>query len=446
MSDRQQAKGVEVAFEDYGTRPVPAEKTRNWFDMGIVIWGVAVCIPAFMLGGIAAASERLGIAILAVVLASVILTIISLATGNLGAHTRMSTAMTAKFTFGLQGNILMSILLFIGTFGWFGVQLEVFGQAVQGAVGILGNGASIPRWLPLVGGGILMTLTATYGFRAIERLSVIVIPILLVLLIATLVRAFADVSLASVFGKTPAQALPVGILISAIAGGYSVGAVIQPDITRYARGKGHAAVAMVFGMMIGFPLVLIMAAFLFAASGQAQFSDVMLAYHQGIWGIFALVVIVFATWTTNDNNLYSASLAFNSMLPKARKWVLTIIGGALGTILALFGILGQFMNWLIVLGVTVPPIGAVLAVDFLLFRSEEYRFENLERQPAVQVFSLISWAAATAFGFLTFYKVFTFTTAPALDAIIVASVLHFLLMLASGHKLKVVGRAAAGRA
>jgi len=409
--------------------------------MGIVIWGVAVCIPAFMLGGIAASSERLGTAILAVLLASAILTVISLATGLLGAHTRMSTAMTSKFTFGLQGNILMSILLFIGTFGWFGVQLEVFGQAVQSSVGILGNSAAIPRWLPIVIGGILMTLTATYGFKAIERLSVIVIPILLVLLVATLIKAFAGVSLASVFDKAPAQALPLGILISAIAGGYAVGAVIQPDITRYARGKGHASVAMVFGMMIGFPLVLIMAAFLFAASGQAQFGDVMLAYHRGAWGIFALVVIVFATWTTNDNNLYSAALAFNSLFPKMKKWLLTVIGGALGTILALFGILGQFMNWLIVLGVTVPPIGAVLAVDFLLFRSDQYRFDNLETQPAVQVFSLLSWAVGTAVGFLTFYKVFTFTTAPALDTIIVAAVLHFLLMLISGHKVKLPAKA-----
>jgi cytosine permease len=404
---------------------------------------VAVCIPAFMLGGIAASSERLGTAILAVLLASAILTVISLATGLLGAHTRMSTAMTAKFTFGLQGNILMSILLFIGTFGWFGVQLEVFGQAIQGTVGILGNGASIPRFLPIIVGGVLMTLTATYGFKAIERLSVIVIPILLVLLIATLVKAFAGVSLASVFGKTPEQALPLGILISAVAGGYAVGAVIQPDITRYSKSKGHAAGGMVFGMMIGFPLVLIMAAFLFAASGQAQFADVMMAYHRGIWGIFALVVIVFATWTTNDNNLYSAALAFNSLFPKMKKWLLTVIGGALGTILALFGILGQFMNWLVVLGVTVPPIGAVLAIDFLLFRSDQYRYDNLEKQPSVQIFSLISWAAGTAVGFLTFYKVFTFTTAPALDAIIVSAVLHFLLMLVSGHKVKLPARAAA---
>jgi hypothetical protein len=27
---------------------VPAGDRRGWFSMGIVIWGVAICIPAFM--------------------------------------------------------------------------------------------------------------------------------------------------------------------------------------------------------------------------------------------------------------------------------------------------------------------------------------------------------------------------------------------------------------
>jgi cytosine permease len=102
-------KVIHEVLEDYGTKPVPKEKTRNWFEMGIVIWGISVCIPAFMLGGIAASMTKLGLAILAILLGSVILTVISLATGNIGAHTRLSTAMSSKFAYGRQGNILMSV-------------------------------------------------------------------------------------------------------------------------------------------------------------------------------------------------------------------------------------------------------------------------------------------------------------------------------------------------
>jgi cytosine permease len=274
-------------------------------------------------------------------------------------------------------------------------------------------------------------------------LTVIVIPILLVLLVATLIRAYQGVSLAEVFAKTPAQTMPLGILVSIVAGGYAVGAVIQPDITRYAKGYGHASWAMVFGMFVGFPLVLVMAAFLGGASGEPQFATVMLKYNIGIWRIFAIVVIVFATWTTNDNNLYSAALSFNAIFPKLKKWQLTVIGGALGTILALAGILGQMVNWILILGVTVPPIGAVMAVDFLLFRSDVYSFDKLDSLPAFRVLAYVSWAAGTLVGFLTYFKVFTFTTAPALDSIVVALVVHFVLMLIAGNRISVPKRAAA---
>ena len=53
----------------------------------------------------------------------------------------------------------------------------------------------------------------------------------------------------------------------------------------------------------------------------------------------------------------------------------------------------------------------------------------------------LSWAAGTPVCFLTFFKVFTFTTAPALDSIIVAAVVHFVLMLITGNKVAVPKKA-----
>jgi cytosine permease len=412
--------------------------------MGIILWGVAICIPAFMVGGMMGGMVGLGGAIGAALLGALILTVISILTGIVGAHTRMSTAMSTQFAFGRYGNIIFAILLFIGTFGWFGVQLGMFAEAVNAGVKAMSGGATVlPRWLPIVGGGILMSITAMIGFKAIEKLSTIVIPILLVLLVVTLVLAFRGHSLAEVFAKAPAQPVPFGLVVSIVAGAFAVGAVIEPDITRYAKGKGHATGGMIFGMMVGFPLVLILAAFLGAASGQSDFTSIMLAYHKGIWAFFAMFVIVFATWTTNDNNLYSGALAIFTLIRALPKWLLTVIGGALGTILALVGIVGHFVTWLSVLAVTIPPIGAVMVVDFFLFKGSEYQFEKLKGLPGIRVVPIVSWAVATAFGFLTNYKVFTFTTAPALDTVIVAAVVHFVLMVITGNKVKAPGKAAA---
>lgn len=428
------------ALEDYGARPVPAGERRGWFAMGIVLWGVSICLPAFMVGGMMGGMVGLRGAIWAAILGALILTVISILTGIVGAHTRMSTAMSSQFAFGRYGNIIIAILLFIGTFGWFGVQLEMFAQAVTAGVKAM-SGTELPRWLPIVGGGILMSITALIGFKAIERLSSIVIPILLVLMVVTLVLAFRGHSLAEVFAKPPAQPVPFGLVVSIVAGAFAIGAVINPDITRYARSKGHATGGMIFGFMIGFPLVLILSAFLGAAAGQSDFTAIMLAYHRGVWAFLAMFVIVFATWTTNDNNLYSGALSIYALFQALPKWLLTAIGGVLGTILALAGIIGKFQTWLSILGVTIPPIGAVMAVDFFLFRGSQYKYEKLGSLPGIRVVPIVSWAAGTAFGFLTYFKLFTFTTASALDTIVVSAVVHFVLMLVTGNKVKGPGKA-----
>ena len=273
------------ALEDYGATPVPAERSgAAGSPWGSSSGGWPICIPAFMVGGMMGSMVGLGGAIGAALLGALILTVLSILTGIVGAHTRVSTAMSTQFAFGRYGNIIFAILLFIGTFGWFGVQLEMFAQAVNGAVQAM-SGSALPRWLPILAGGILMSITALIGFKAIEWLSTIVIPILLVLMVVTLVLAFRGHSLAEVFAKAPAQPVPFGLVVSIVAGAFAIGAVIQPDITRYAKGKGHAAGGMIFGMGIGFPLVLILAAFLGAASGQSDFADDHAGLPQGGLGL-----------------------------------------------------------------------------------------------------------------------------------------------------------------
>ena len=38
-------------LEDYGASPVPESEQKGWFQIGIVYWGIAVCLPAFLIAG-----------------------------------------------------------------------------------------------------------------------------------------------------------------------------------------------------------------------------------------------------------------------------------------------------------------------------------------------------------------------------------------------------------
>lgn len=417
--------------DDHGTQPVPQSETKNWLSLGLIIWGIVLCLPAFMLGGFVAGAAPLGRALIIILLGAVVLALLSAATGVIGAHTRLSTAMSAKFTFGKKGFTWISIFFAAATLGWFGIQLEIFAAMLMEAIRLsTHNGILLPRAAVIIGGGLLMTTTAAFGFRGLSKLSQWMVPPLLGILLLTLfysaTKSFP--SLADLFAKLPADPKPFGVLLSAVIGGMASGSVLMPDITRYAQNKNHAGGGMIFGMLIGFPLVVGLAAVMAAAIGQPDFSRLMLEQTNFVWRFFAFFTIIVATWTTNDNNLYYAALAANSLLPKISKWTLTLAGAALGIGLALGGILGKFSAWLLILGITLPQIGAVMAADFFLFRKEKFRFEEIQNLPNYRWEAWVAWFCGTAAACLTYFKIWELTQIPALDGMLVSFVIYILAM------------------
>ena len=414
-----------TTLEDYGVQPVPSDKAVGWLQIGLIIWGINICIPAIMLGTLIGTNAKAIDALIAITAGSIILTIISIGTGIVGSRTKMATALSAEFSFGIRGHSILGVILAATTFGWFGVQLEVFGIGLQEAVTYITNDTlSLPIWPFTLLGGVLMTFTAVFGLKAIAKLSFLAVPLLMVLLISALFVGPQNMPLEEIQSHTPKEIMPLGMLISSIVGAMAVGAVIMPDITRYSKGQGHTVGGVVLGMLVGFPIVLILAAYLVVGSGDADFMHVLLSIFKGPWGIVAIAAILLATWTTNDNNLYSASLALNSIITGQPKWLLTLIGGAVGTILALIGIMQLFMEWLLILGIAIPPIGAILIIDFILSRKKKsYAFKD-GKVSAFNLPSWIAWVIGVSIGLLSFFDVLSLTKTPALDAIIAASAIY----------------------
>jgi cytosine permease len=78
--------------------------------------------------------------------------------------------------------------------------------------------------------------------------------------------------------------------------------------------------------------------------------------------------------------------------------LMTVILGAIGTVAALAGVWSYFLDWLNILGVFVPPIGAVILVDYALRRGA-----ILREAPVVRWTSFAAWAAgAIAAGIVHF--------------------------------------------
>lgn len=424
----EEQKQQEV-FQDYEHEPVPDHLRKTWWQMGMIWMGIGITIAAFLLGGAVGAGLSLAHSFLAVFLGSLVLTVIASLCGVVGARTNLSTAMISRFAFGSRGFYLTAMIMALGSYGWFGVQTGLFGDTAAVVMEQL-VGRSWSTTTLIIIGGILMTSTAVVGYKGIEKLSNLAVPLMAALMFASLGLVLRDHPWSQLAASPPpGDPMPLGVAISIVAGSFMVGAVISPDIARYARRPLDAVLAAILGFQVGFVIVVFIGSILAQATGQADLVQIMLALG---WGVLAFLVLILAQWTTNDNNLYSAALAFSVVFRQLPRWQLTAVAGLLGTILAVTGIYGQFVPWLQVLSALVPPLGGVYVADYFLVQRDRYRFENIEKLEPVRYVSFAAWILGALVGFATTpqptgWGLFTLTTVSAIDAFIVAVVTQVVL-------------------
>ncbi|MEM9184171.1 MAG: cytosine permease, partial [Pseudomonadota bacterium] len=334
------------------TTGIASDQLVNGLQLSLVIVGVAITIPAFLVGGEVVAGLGLKRAAIAVTLGSAAVAVIAALTMSLAAKLRRSTYEIIRGPFGAQGCRLVTLVMATSLLGWFGVTAQLFGQALAGAIEQVAN-VSAPRWaMTLVGSGLMVT-TTLFGFRAIERLSRFVVPLLLVLLVVAVWLSVGHLSPEALTANGIGSISSLGTGISVVIGAYMVAVTIAPDLARFVKTRGQATVAAFAGYGLGYGGVLMLAGIpgLLPIEGGYVERLVFLGL-----GVPALALVVFATWTTNCSNLYSASLAFDTLIPGKRYRLVTVLAGAAGTLAGLAGLADNLVPYLVLLSIAVPPI------------------------------------------------------------------------------------------
>ncbi|HOP19036.1 MAG TPA: cytosine permease, partial [Amphiplicatus sp.] len=227
----------------------------------------------------------------------------------------------------------------------------------------------------------------------------------------------------ALFSEGP-RTMSLGLAISAVAGGIMAGAATMPDLTRYAKSRKGAVIAMFVAYGLGAPLILACAAIPSLVTGEKDLMQIILGLGLGVPALF---VLIFSTWTSNAANLYSAGLSLAATFKRIRPWRLTLSAGILGIVVALSGIIDFFVPFLISLGVLIPPIAAIYVVDFLFVVRRRYDLKDIDTRPAFRWQAFVSWIAGSAVGFATAKGLLTLTTISACDALIVSGGVFYLL-------------------
>lgn len=282
---------------------------------------------------------------LAVLFGNLLLGIYTAFLGFIGAKTGLSTHLLARYSFGLKGSWLPSLLLGGTQVGWFGVGVAMFAIPVGKATGIDVN-------ILIAVSGLLMTLTIFFGISALTVLSIIAVPAIVVLGSYSVWLAVSDVGgldhLKAIVPQTP---LNFSTALALVVGSFVSAGTLTADFVRFGRNaKGAVLIAMV-AFFLGNSLMFIFGAAGAAAVGQADISDVMIA--QGLL-LPAIVVLGLNIWTTNDNALYASGLGFANITGLSSR-TLSVANGIIGTLCALW-LYNNFVGWLTFLSATIPRL------------------------------------------------------------------------------------------
>ncbi|MEO9473868.1 cytosine permease [Parasphingorhabdus sp.] len=411
-------------LNEFSATAITENQLVPWPRVAAVAAMVSFSLPTFITGLEVSQGLSAIDAVWALVWGSVIILIIGAVMGAIGANSRMSSYLLVRVAFGDLGASLVNIAFAISLLGWFGININLFAGAVS-RLALEVWGQNLPTIGLAIFASICMTITTIVGFKAINLLATLLVPVLAFVTFLLARSAFETHTLDEIMAVEKTATLTIGDGISAIVGAIIIGAIILPDITRFVRHWSGAVYAAIIAYMIVQLVVMAAASLAGSVSGKTDILDIMLDLNLGL-GAFAIVIA--GSWVLNSLNLYSTVLSIKATFPGLSSRWLAIGLGAVGVIAALLNILDSFVTFLFYLSVIFIPVAGVIIIDWALIRPAAYTIDTLENNRPINVPGFIAWAIGAMFAVLASEMLLpTLTGIAAMDAVILAGIVYTIL-------------------
>ncbi|WP_346622102.1 cytosine permease [Blastococcus montanus] len=349
-----------VVDPDYPIDPVPAHARKSLFSLAIVLLGFTFFTPTMLAGAQIGAAFDVTSLIWVLLLGSAVLGVYVAVIGGIGARTGLTTVMMCRYALGRRGAKLASLLLGGTQVGWYGVTVATLAGLTASALEWEGRATEIVLMLV---GGALMGVTAYYGYKGMYALSVVSVPLMLVLAGWVTWRSLDEVGgWSGLSAVEPATTMPLATAVTIVVGTFASGGTQAPNWTRFARTPLSGFWACLVAFLIGELLMLGFGAIGAISFGEGDF--VLVLYQLGLVG-WGLVFLIANLWTTNDNTAYNFGVAGAEIADSRSKKPFVIGGVILGTLLAITGIYENLIQYLVWLGILIPPLGGVVIGDFV---------------------------------------------------------------------------------
>jgi cytosine permease len=370
-------------------------KKIGFFTLTSIQAGIYICVSAIMAGHILYRDVGFNGALTGILMGSFILWLLSLVFVKISVERPKVLIEIVQELFGERGAKICGLAMGISLVGWFAIQTEIM------AVGINSVYSFIDKYLWIALFGAIVTLNVMKGMDLIGRLADFIVPILLIIMTIAAFRVYRPEVI------IPDSNYSGTGIICIIA--FSLAGVI--DIPTYfcaskSAKDGYIATSIIYLLIL--PAMAGLGLIFACYSNQDDFVQGLLTLGTGSWQICVVAFILFAGWTTNNGNLYSASLAIKP-LSSLKDNTRTFLLGIVGSTVAFTGLLENFIQALSIMGIVMAALGGAM-ISYFVSCNFKYKIPSFSKQYYYQAFivfgtllgaiSEAGWLTISTFGFL----------------------------------------------
>jgi purine-cytosine permease-like protein len=389
--------------------------TQSWKTLTAIQIGGALCLPVLAVGQMLGHTVGLSNAIAASVAGNVVLCTLGLLIGPYGARHKMSTIECAEQFLGGYATFLVASTVVLSCLGWFALQLGIMAQPF---IEIFGSRGGL---IATVFMGLLITASTLKGVAAVGFVADCAVPLFVLTLIASVVKAGPVHSITLPTLHTDSVLLVIALSLAAI--------VDLPTFFRFANSERDARISVVLLCLVGLPILHTTGAYIAINSGSADIFHALVGSGGVLWYGWIFIFCLLAGWTTNNANIYSASVSLRYIFPTlAEKYAIGMLG-FLGTIIAGAVPLESFCTVIEIIALPIVPIGLLIA--YAALREMISFLPAIEKRSALCVVlsPVIVGIVHTVFGI-------TLTSYLLIDGVIAAGAIFLISLLIIQETLK----------
>jgi cytosine permease len=413
--------------DEYEHKPVPRQARRSLFSITMVWIGFPMIITGAMTGSLLVLGMGFQRAIAAMVIGNIIMFAYVGALGVLATKTGLNFALTASSVFGKKGYAIASGLLSTLLLGWYAVQTGITGNLVSSAF-------SMNYVLMTILAGVIYIGITFIGVRGLHYIGVASVPLFLGLGLWVVSEASSTTTWTAIFhyaGNNGTAGMSLGAGLTMVIALFADAGTVSGDFSRWARTKNESLMATfsafpfanLIAMLIGGTFTAALAVPNANPFGMDNMFGYAIAQKIGWLSVLAVAFLYINLGSVCSHCLYNSAIGWSRILHSRMRLVALVLGG-IGIAVAAGNVWAFFIQWLSLLGILVPPIGAIILVDQYIIRSKT-KVEKAWRWKA-----FAAWVIGSVVAFIV--EKYTPQLSTAITSAVVGGISYWLIMAVEG--------------